>query len=694
MNEQLKIKCLAAMEELINLKLLYQIFNFAKSITTDPEQDKIKQLFWKGVWCRCDYVEETIQNEYGFRYFGEMLERFEERIGTDIKNIRALAIGFSMFDGILPDNVYVAGQRDSFIKRLEKNADDYIIDYALQIIKNGEIDTDTEFDSTEKLVLVLSMAIDFSQTFEKLKPQLTEFFGVKKNITVEDNSGIFGWLADKIYYNNIPLKKKENELFRAMLIIGNKFLKPETKEISILKKYGYSEMDISYLAFCFVSEKGSRCKIRPRTLTGERVAVDFVLKHLNGERTYTESTYQLLDYAYSQYRYFDIKCNGFSNIRDAVNDSVSVTNTYTFSLFKDKLGCCYYKHVDFFDEKWDLLNEYMLSEDYDALVVDIICDENPGKSKMRKYMSKYHKITGRKLTDIFETEYGNDKLELMSKMVRLGIIDLWTWFENAVLSENKQKMYYAECMVLGCKYDICYEFWTKFFDKYQIKDLETFFDRNKKEFISFIVDKSFHSLSNKKFGFKIFKYDLTDEQKKNYLMWAEEYFFEFRTEDYLDFIQSILLDNDVRMLISFKERKAMYDVLIKYRPDLMQDEYIREEYLTKAALEKIRRNEKRQKYKEEYLHLFKEKADFEEHFCEIYDGTFASVARFIENSSEYFYGKYKRAKIKPLFVAMSRKNRVLSGAEFTSFIKVCEWLAKRELLSFDEMKKLINGTEA
>ena len=695
MNEEnTRISRIKAIDGLINCKLLYQVFDFAKSITTDSAESAVKNAFWNGVWCNCGYYEETVQSEYGFRYFGEMLERFDERIGSDIETIRTLAVGFSLVDPHLPGNAYVSGQRDKFLKLLEKNSNDFIIDYALQIINTGEINTDIEFDSTEKLVLALSMSKDFSESFKRLKPQVIKLFGIDKTISVEDNSGVFDWLTDRIYSNDISLKKKEDDMFKALLVLGNKYLKSDSREVSVLKKYGYSELDVAYLTYCFVGGKSYRCRIKPNALAGEKVAVDFVLKHLNSERTHTESTYRMLRHAFRSYSRFDIKCNGHTSINDAIETDVDVVNPYTFSKFSDELGYGYFRQVDFFDEKWDSLAEYMTDNAYEELVVDIIYHDNPNKSKMHKYMSRYHKNTGKRLLDIFNMEYGHDKAAVMNKMAALGIIDLWKWFERALASGSEVKKKYLENSVFGHKNKVGFEFWLKFFDEYKMKDFETLFSDDKKNFISFVDDNRFHSLSGKRFNFRISKLDLSEEQMKTYLKWAEEYFFEFRTEDYLDFVQSLLIDKDTKSLINFDERKEMYDVLIKYRPELSEENEVRDEYLTQKELDAIRMREQREKEKEEYLKNFKEKSYFEECFRKVYKGTYESVSKFIDDFKLYSYGKYKKAKIKPLFLAMLRKREPASQKEFESFIEICEWLAEKQLLSYEEMKKIINGTEA
>lgn len=691
MNEINSIKRIDAFEKLFNLKLLYQIFDFAKSVTNNETQKEIDIIFWNGIWSKTENVSETIQNEYGFRYFGEMLERYEERIGSDIKDVRALAIGFSMLESILPDNVYVAGQKDSFIKSLEAYESDYIIDFAIQRIKDGDVNIDCDFDTTDKLIIALSMTRDFSSAFEKLKPQLIEYLGIRKTIPIEDNGGVFDWLAGRIRLYNVQVKKKQDELFRALLVVGNKFLKADSREKVILGKYAYSEKDIAYLSYYFVNEGTYRCRIKPNTIVGEKVSAEFVIRHLNSENSLSESTYYMINREFIRNKYFEIKCNGYSGMLEAIENNISITNPHIFSKVWDKLGNHYYKYIDFFDERWNSLSEYMTPQAYEKMIIDIIICDNTSKSKMRKYMSRYHKLTGKKLLDVYNSGCDYSKKILMNKMVSLGIINLWEWFKKAKENDNKEKLNYVKESAFGNMNEDLFDFWSNFFDTYNITEMDKLFGSNKRSFI-YCIDNLYLG-SGRRYRFNLHKCNLTDEHMRIYLKWIEEYFFEFETEYYLDFIQSMLLDPKIKELIEFSERKELYDILKNFRPEIVDDREMRDEYFSEMEREERRKREIREKEKQELLKELKEKALFEDNFHSIYDGTFSSVYKFIDRWGFYSSEVRIQNKVKPLFTVMVNRSKFISKDEFSSFLKICAWLAKKSMLSCGELSKMLKKME-
>src|SRR5699024_11626106 len=57
---------------------------------------------------------------YSLRYPGEVLERFEEKLGTDIRILRALALALGYTRRCQADTMFVGNQRNDFIQKLRK----------------------------------------------------------------------------------------------------------------------------------------------------------------------------------------------------------------------------------------------------------------------------------------------------------------------------------------------------------------------------------------------------------------------------------------------------------------------------------------------------------------------------------------------------------------------------------------------
>ena len=91
---KIKIEMLQAYKKIINIELFNKIVSFIIETTNINCNNFIQKLKQKNIWFE-KTENSNIQEEYGFKYFGELLERYEQRIGTDIKDIRAISLALS-----------------------------------------------------------------------------------------------------------------------------------------------------------------------------------------------------------------------------------------------------------------------------------------------------------------------------------------------------------------------------------------------------------------------------------------------------------------------------------------------------------------------------------------------------------------------------------------------------------------------
>lgn len=110
-----------AYEGQINLKLLGSIVSFtAQAANATPAQkNEIRR--------RCifsDYPADpnVMQEEYGFLYLGELLERYEERFGMTPQDRRTIALALGYTTSIATDGMFVGSQRADFIQSVQRNA--------------------------------------------------------------------------------------------------------------------------------------------------------------------------------------------------------------------------------------------------------------------------------------------------------------------------------------------------------------------------------------------------------------------------------------------------------------------------------------------------------------------------------------------------------------------------------------------
>ena len=103
---------------------------------------------------------------YHLRYPGEVLERFEEKLGNDVRVLRALALALGNTCAIQSDNMFVGNQRGAFLQKLRRSAgEDVYLQGALYLLETDAAQrhalleklAERECTRTEEALFVLSL---------------------------------------------------------------------------------------------------------------------------------------------------------------------------------------------------------------------------------------------------------------------------------------------------------------------------------------------------------------------------------------------------------------------------------------------------------------------------------------------------------------------------------------------------------
>ena len=112
-----------AYQDKVNIELFNEIISFASATSpSDKVMDTIRYLRATHLWYQ--YVRNVLPEKYHVRYFGELLERHEERVGNDIRDIRALALALAYCNDMLVDEMFIGNQKVNFIRKVRGLADD------------------------------------------------------------------------------------------------------------------------------------------------------------------------------------------------------------------------------------------------------------------------------------------------------------------------------------------------------------------------------------------------------------------------------------------------------------------------------------------------------------------------------------------------------------------------------------------
>ena len=127
-NESARCKAYAGQ---FNIDLFNSAVQLAISTTEAPKQvkevqRKLNRLPW---YMRKDAA--AFFESHGIRYFGELLERYGEKLGDDLANTRAVALAMGWCAPLLTENMFVGKQHHDFMKRLVGMTDDLYITVAI-----------------------------------------------------------------------------------------------------------------------------------------------------------------------------------------------------------------------------------------------------------------------------------------------------------------------------------------------------------------------------------------------------------------------------------------------------------------------------------------------------------------------------------------------------------------------------------
>ena len=112
---------------------------FAELVVQTSQDDTARRTYRQTRAMQIWQVETDVSGyfePYHLRYPGEVLERFEEKLGNDVRVLRALALALGNTCAIQSDNMFVGNQRGAFLQKLRRSAgEDVYLQGALYLLE-------------------------------------------------------------------------------------------------------------------------------------------------------------------------------------------------------------------------------------------------------------------------------------------------------------------------------------------------------------------------------------------------------------------------------------------------------------------------------------------------------------------------------------------------------------------------------
>ena len=717
------VQSFGAYHDEINIPLFNDIISFITKTTAEPFAETINRLASNHLWYS-DSSNNDIQEQYGFRYFGELLERYEDKACSDIKDIRAIALAMAYSRDLLTKDMFVGKQKYAFIKKIKAMAkNDLYLKGAIYLLNKDESDdkklfnelTQMKYERTEQLLFALSLHDEFEDAFEIFKPQLIEMLSISRSISVYENMGIYSWLIKQISAIIKKHRSKDMALFRALITLPTAFVKQGSRQYDILLDNNYTPDEIIFMNSAILTYRPLQETLYTDSITAEKIAVQLCETFINSESTHSESIYAYLKWILDFYEKFYIKIQGNEGIYSILKDKIELKNPQTFSwLYKIDKGDGSYnseKRLDIFyfdilDDNWDMLADELSKKDYQKLFdkqLKLKNDDTP--NQIKSYVDKYDSLFESPFLKSFENEYHWERDGVFSLLVEKGLVNLIDFFKKCPGYDSKEKMdkkhpllEYIEVYIDGIQSREAFEFFKYFFKNFDYEHMHRLFDNNSSSWNREykFADKFYcaprNYYNNEKVRINIERKFLSAEEHKEFFNWIDSYMYTHKPDSYIEFSIHVLLEPFIRTLYPKEELRKIYDMVCNCDMEITDfhknSQKLKEIYLSEYELQAERETNEAKRNESKRLEKETKIQELKDEFEKEYNGMFKSLYKYTEHHKYSFQDDVLAIPIVYGYLSKTLENNeyTLTPKDFSLFLKVCATLINYGCLTVEEMK--------
>lgn len=697
----MKFREFSVYEEQINLTLLNDIIRFIAD-TASLTSQQTRALHRRCVLLTHDTSAGALQEKYGFLYLGELLERFEERHGMSLPDLRAIALALGYTTDIVTEDMFVGSQHSDLIQKVRERAEnDIYLLGALYLIHGGQSSDFSEclqlypYRKTEELLFALSLYDDFTAAFAAYKPQLLKLMAGERTLPVIGNTRIYNWLITCLQPIIKSNRSKDMLLFRVFCALPVSNVKPGSRNHTVLLQHGYSTLEIAYANAMVIQHQTAVGVLARHSMVTEKIIINLFHTALSDPTTLPEEAYQKLGELFDAYKKFEIRCYGYEKLIDALSEELVISNPETFHWFCRFASITHpvFSGFDIMDPHWDSLATEMDLYKYTRFFEQLL-KKDPDALALEELIDRFNTLTG---TNYVADYWENNRGSLMGLLVEKGLIDLWQAFTSSLDTDGnvaKQQMIDRISSYLnGVRTVQAFRFYEKFLPVYGFAGINFYF-HNAWDFMRSFIDLTRYS--DTPVGTLALTQDyLDDEMRLTAISWLEEYFFTIDPKCYLSFVVAVLKSNSASSLLPPKERRALFDLMIK-QEDLVKGliPTLRSMHLTPEELEadkQAKEAEKQEREKKEQLAVIEAlQNDYEKRK----NDSVAELVRFLENHS---FPRERRSLAHDIVQNnlpgfLEEKDHKIAVEDSVELLDLCTRLVRWGSLSYTDAQKFISTT--
>ena len=420
-------------ETVFDVELYYQM---ADLICRLSEKNNKEQLY-RRIQQAALFLEkpgQEMEEDYGFRYPGEVLERLDEKAEVTERQLRALGLALAETKELQDDGMFIGKQKPSFWKRLKRTlgqSDLYWlgIQYLSGDGQQKELYKkllDFPAQSVEEMVFILSVLPDEHAVWETVKGKLDRLLGKDRSFSVYTHTEIYAWLSMHFQARVSGYRKKDIETLKYVLRLPFSYAKAGSTAREKLLEAGYSAEEVMFLSMSLLPRMEAQGALKKNGLTAERMAVETCMLFLGGDGRLLDQAGDLCRQLLTDYRSFDVRLNDTSGIFDRLYELLKVENIHTYCLLlscdgREELHSDWFL-IDLTEPKWQGLYTLLERKCFDKWVFQTLKRKPYTKDEIKAYLSAYKNLTGEEFFTHFWNSAGTDLSRIFQRLAELELV--------------------------------------------------------------------------------------------------------------------------------------------------------------------------------------------------------------------------------------------------------------------------------
>lgn len=712
-------------EQVLDVELYCQMVDLIFRLSEEPQKKKLYEMLeQKALFLR--KPDQELEDVYGLRYPGEVLERLGEKMTVTERQIRALGLALAVTAKVQNDGMFIGRQKPSFWKRMKdtlKKSDLYWlgIQYLMEDNRQRELYEKLlafPVESIEEMLFLLSVLPDDRSVWDSLKGKLNLLLGKERKFTVYTHTEVYVWLITHYHGRIEGYRKKDIETLKYVMRLPFSYAKDGSTARKKLMDAGYTVQEIMFLSMSLLYKVHVYGLLKKDGLTAEKMAVETCLLFLEGDGEYLDAAQDLCKQILESYRYFAVRLENTSGIFDRLYCILKVENVRTYQLLLSCDGNSErherWFEIDLTDSKWHALYSMIDRIYFDRWVRNTLAKKKYTKDELKYYLSVYQDLTGESFYSQFWKPAQYEFHLIFRKFAELELVHPIQLLEEclAECQADERRAYkkwkhmaeYLKSFMEGMQTMEAVEMLFKIEKASKKNPVNKLFSLEKLLWDNFGIEWSYNWGRQKKLSFSrldLIRPFLSLDNHRELFSMIEEDIFKYYPDMYDAFLVRILSVKDNFLWFPKDEARNLFLMLSETDDAVKGSEHLRKIYLTgeeKHALEEEEKRRKERRQMAAQLRMVRKvRKDFTRQIAIIQNSVdqFTQLDDYVRDWVDQEERNERRYITKRYLCSIPLKNQqmCIGRKETKKLCRLVMLLFDEAELTFSEMKKILNCIE-